>query len=486
MSKESLKDLTVKGVGWTAADTISRYGISFVVSIILARLLSPDEYGLIGILTIFINVSNVIIDGGFTNAIIRKQNAKDVDYCTVFYINLAISAILTTVLFFCAGTIADFFERSELAGLTKALSLVVVINALSIVPKARLTKLLDFKSQTKITVISASVSGVVGIGMAIAGFGVWALVGQQIVCQLLITLFLWIYNKWLPQLLFSWKSFKELWNFGWKLLVSGILDSVWNELYQVVIGKCYTPATLGFYARASQFGSLFSGNLTAVVQRVSFPVLSTIQDDVPRLKQAYKRVIRTTMFPTFVLMFGMAACAKQIIFVLIGEQWLPCVPYLQIICFIMVLNPLHALNLNAIQVMGRSDLTLKLKIIKTLLVTIPLILGVFLNIYYMLVGSAVMGVISYYLNAYYSKPLLNYGILEQIKDILPSLGVAIAMAFPVYAISYIRLNDFFLLPIQIVVGAFIAIGLCEKVHLSEYFELKGILAQYLLKFRSRR
>lgn len=485
MPERSLKDKTVGGVGWTAVDTIARYGISFVVSIVLARILSPDEYGLIGILTIFINVFNVIVDGGFTNAIIRKQNAKDVDYCTVFYTNLAISVFMTAVLFFCAGHIAAFFERPELVSLTRAMSLIVIINALAIVPKARLTKFLDFKSQTKITVISASISGVLGIGMAIAGCGVWALVGQQLTCQLLITILLWIFNKWLPQLLFSWKSFKELWDFGWKLLVSGILGSVWDELYQVVIGKCYSPATLGLYTRALQFASLCSSNLTAVVQRVSFPVLSTIQGDVPRLKEAYKRIICTTMLPTFVLMFGMAASAKQIILVLIGEQWLPCVPYLQIICFIMVLNPLHALNLNAIQVMGRSDLTLKLKIIKTLLTTIPLILGVFFNIYYMLVGSVITGVISYYLNTYYSKPLLNYGILEQIKDVLPSFGVAMAMAVPVYAMAYIPLNQYVLLPLQILVGTLITIGLCEKVHLGEYIELKGIAVHYFTKFRSR-
>lgn len=474
MSEQSLKNKTIKGTVWSAVENVTRMGVTFVVSIILARLLSPEEYGLIGILTIFIAIFNTIIDGGFTNALIRKQDATDTDYSTVFYTNLVLSIVLAAVLFFCAKPISVFFERPELVSLTQVMSSVVIINALSIVQRVRTTKAIDFKTQTKITFISSIGSGFIGIAMAYMGYGVWALVGQQISNQLLTTLFFWFYNKWMPKFVFSWASFKEMWAFGSKLLASGLIDTAWKEIYQVVIGKCYSPATLGLYTRAKQFSDLCSSNLTSVVQRVSYPVLSSIQEDRVRLKLAYQRVIKTTMLPTFVLMLGMAACAESMIQVLIGEQWLACVPMLQIICTYGMLYPLHALNLNMLQVQGRSDLFLKLEIIKKVIAVGPLLLGIFIDIYLMLAGSFVTSLINYYLNAYYSGPYLNYSIKEQVKDILPSFGLAVAMAAPVYAMSFIPLNPFILLPLQIVAGAIITISICEVTKLPEYLELKGI------------
>lgn len=486
MAEESLKNKTVEGMGWSALENVTRIGVTFVVSIFLARLLSPEEYGLIGILTIFIAIFNAIVDSGFTNALIRKQDATDTDYNTVFFTNLVLSIVLATVLFFCAKPISVFFERSELVSLTQVMSSVVVINALSLVQRVRTTKAIDFKTQTKITFISSISSGVVGIVMAYIGYGVWALVGQQVTNQLLTTLFFWIYNSWKPKFIFNWSSFKEMWGFGSKLLASGLIDTAWKEVYQVVIGKCYSPLTLGLYTRAKQFADLCSSNLTSVVQRVSYPVLSSIQDDRERLKVAYQRVIKTTMLPTFVLMLGMAACAESMILALIGEQWLECVPMLQIICTYGMLYPLHALNLNMLQVQGRSDLFLKLEIIKKIISIGPLLLGIFVDIYLMLGGSLVTGFISYYLNAYYSGPFLNYSIKEQVKDILPSFGVAVIMALPVYALSFISLNPFILLLMQVMVGAVITISICEVIKLPEYLEIKGIAIPIINKVIKRK
>lgn len=485
MIENSLKQKTIKGMGWSAIENVTRMGITFVVSIILARLLTPDEYGLIGILIIFIAIFNAIVDSGFTNALIRKQDATDADYSTVFYTNLVLSVFLAATLFCCAKPIAVFFERPELVSLTQVMSSVVVINALAIVQRARITKAIDFKTQTKITFISSIGSGGIGIAMAYMDYGVWALVGQQISNQLLSTIFFWIYNKWMPKLIFSWTSFKGMWAFGSKLLASVLIDTVWKEAYQVVIGRCYSPATLGLYTRAKQFTDLCSSNLTSVVQRVSYPVLSSIQDDRIRLKSAYQRVIKTTMLPTFVLMLGMAACAEPMIQVLIGEQWIECVPMLQIICTYGMLYPLHALNLNMLQVQGRSDLFLKLEIIKKIIAIGPLLLGIFVDIYLMLVGSLVTSLIAYYLNAYYSGPFLNYSIKEQIKDILPSFGVAVTMALPVYAMNFIPMNHFILLPIQILIGSVITIGICEMVRLPEYLELKTITMPIINKVIKR-
>lgn len=486
MAEESLKNKTIKGASWSFIDSISSQGVTFLVSLVLARLLTPDEYGLIGIISIFIAVFNSIVDSGFSNALIRKNDARDIDYNTVFLTNLIISILLFFVLFLSAPAISHFFNQPQLIPLLRVMGAIVIINAFAIIQRTILVKKVDFKTQTKVSLISSIASGVIGIGMAVRGCGVWSLVGQHISRQFLNSAFLWIFSKWYPKLQFSFKSFKELFSFGWKLLVSGLIDTVWREIYQVVIGKCYSPATLGQYTRAQQFANICSSNLNSVVQRVSYPVLSSVQDDKERLKGGYKRIIKVTMLVTFTLMLGMSAVAKPMILTMVGEQWLPCVPFLQIICFQMMLYPLHSLNLNMLQVQGRSDLFLKLEIIKKIIAIGPLLLGIFVNIYWMLGGSVVTGFIAYYLNAYYSGPFLNYSIKEQVKDILPGFGVAVAMAVPVFAMSFIPLNPFILLPSQITVGAVITISICEVTKLPEYLEIKGIVIPIINKVIKRK
>lgn len=486
MAEESLKNKTVKGASWSFIDNVASQGITFLVGLVLARLLSPEEYGLIGIITIFIAVFNSIVDSGFSNALIRKNDAKEIDYNTVFITNLLLSIVLFGVLYLSAPAISNFFNQAQLLPLLRVMGIIVIINAFAIIQRAILVKKVDFKTQTKVSLISSISSGFVGIGMAFCDFGVWSLVGQQISRQFLNSSFLWFYSKWCPKLQFSIQSFKELFGFGWKLLISSLIDTAWREIYQVVIGKCYSPASLGQYARAQQFASICSSNLTTVVQRVSYPVLSSVQDDKERLKNGYKRIIKVTMMLAFTLILGLAAVAKPMILVMIGEQWLPCVPFLQIICLQMMLYPLHSLNLNMLQVQGRSDLFLKLEIIKKIIAIGPLLMGVFVDIYWMLGGSVLTGFISYYLNAYYSGPFLNYSIKEQVKDILPSFGVAAAMAVPVFAMSYIPLNPFVLLPLQIVTGAIITVLICEVTQLYEYIELKGIIMPIINKVIKRK
>ena len=479
MADQSLKDKTVKGTFWSAADSILRYGVAFVVGVVLARLLSPDEYGLIGILAVFIAIFEIIIDGGLINALIRKTDAQEIDYCTVFYTNMVLSIAMALIIFFSASIIADFFERQELVPLTQVMSCVVILHALALVPKARLTKLIDFKTQTEVSFIAAVISGVFGIVMAYMGYGVWALVGQQISNAVVSAILFWIMNKWLPKFQFSMSSFKEMWSFGWKLLLSGIFNTVSTQLNQVVIGKCFSPATLGQFTRAQQFGSIFSGNLTTVIQRVTFPVLSEIQNDPEHLKAAYKRVIKVTVFPTFILMMCLAACAKPLLMVLIGEKWIEASYLLQILCFSMMLFPLHALNLNAIQVMGRSDLTLKVNIIKNLLMIFPIVVGILTNIYWMLLASTIREFYCYYLNAYYTKTVLNYSVWEQIRDITPSIKVSCFVALPVYLLSFLPFNFYLLLVFQVIASALLIGFICEKTKYPEYVELKGIMIQLI-------
>lgn len=479
MAEESLKNKAVGGAAWSAIENVSRYGITFVVSIVLARILSPEDYGLIGILNIFLSLFNAIVDSGFTAAIIRKKDATEDDYSTAFFTNFLLSVSLTAIMFFASGPIASFFERPELVPLAKVMSVILIINALALVPRAKLTKAIDFKTQTKITFISSLISGAIGILLAISGFGVWSLVWQQLANHILATILLWYYGRWFPKFYFSLKSFKDLWGFGWKLLVSSLIGTIWEEIYQVVIGKCYSPAVLGLYTRAYQFSSLCSTNINAVVQKVSYPVLSVIQDDVNRLKNGYKQVIKITMLVTFVLMIGMAATAKSMILVLIGQKWIDCVPLLQLICFNMMLYPLNALNLNAIEVVGRSDIILKLRIIKTIIAVIPLVIGIFISIYWMLASSIIVGWFGYLLNAYYLRPLLDYSIREQINDVLPSFIVAAGMGIVVFLESFIPVSEWLLFPLQVLTGGVLVCAISEIIKLKEYLNLKSIIIKYI-------
>ena len=478
---ESLKNKTVKGVSWSFIDNLASSGISFLVGLVLARLLTPSEYGIMAIITIFIAVSNSIVDSGFSNALIRKTDAKRVDYNTVFIFNLIVSTALYVALFFLAPIISDFFREPLLVDVMRVIGWVLLINALAIIPRTLFVKEVNFKTQTKVSLIASVSSGVIGIGMALSGMGVWSLVGQQLSRQLLNTLFLWVYCKWRPVCEFSVQSFKELFGFGSKLLLSGLLNTVFNEIYSLVIGRCYTAAQLGQYTRASQFNQIFYSNLTTVIHRVSYPVLSSIQDEPERLREAYRKVIKSTMLITFACMLGLAAVAKPLIILLIGEKWLPAVGFLQIICFSGMLYPLHAINLNILQVKGRSDLFLRLEVIKKIIAVGPLLLGVFFSIEYMLWGSVFTSLIAYFLNSYYSANLINYPTRDQVKDILPTFGVSFVTATAMWSLTLLPLSNWLLLPLQCLLGIVLAILIYERLHLPEYQEAKQLAFSFLKK-----
>ena len=479
---ESLKDKTVKGVGWSAIDNIVQTSVTFVVSIVLARLLTPDDYGLIGIIAIFTTVCTTIINGGFTTALIRKKDATNDDYNTAFFCNLLVSLVLYFLIFLGAPLIASFFSREELVSLTRVSSLGMIIGALSLVQQTRLTKRIDFKSQTKITIVASVTSGAVGIIMAILGLGVWALVGQQLISHILRTVLLWIVNKWVPKFRFSSKSFHDLFGFGWKIMVSHLLDSVWKELYQVVVGKFYSPASLGQYTRSKQFSKLLSQNLTFVIQRVTYPVLSNIQDDKERMVTAYRRIIKTTMFVTAISMFFMGAVSEPLIYCLIGPKWHEAAIYLPLICISGSTYPLHAINLNMLQVQGRSDLYLGIEIIKKFIAFVPLVIGAFVGIMPMLYATVLTSFIAFFLNSHYSGQLLGYSSWMQIKDITPSYSVATIIALSVYFLKYLPLSSWVVLPMQILVGVMVLIFLCKITKMEEYQELMGVLKPYIKKF----
>ena len=483
MGEQSLKDKTVKGVGWSAIDNVIQIGVTFLVSIVLARLLSPDDYGLIGIIAIFTTVCTALINGGFTTALIRKKDATDDDYNTAFITNLGVSIVLYALIFLCSPLIADFFGREELLALTRVSSLGMIIGALALVQQTRLTKRIDFKSQTKITLIASVSSGIVGIVLAVLGFGVWSLVAQQLMSHCLRTVLLWFVNKWIPSLRFSSKSFHELFGFGWKMMVSSVIDTVWKELYQVVVGKFYSPATLGQYTRSKQFSKLFSSNLTSVIQRVTYPVLSNIQDDKEHMVAAYRKIIKTTMFVTAISMFFVGAISEPLLYCLIGPKWHEAATYLPLICISGSLYPLHAINLNMLQVQGRSDLFLGLEIVKKAIAIGPLMVGAFIGIMPMLFTNVLTSIIAFFLNSHYSGKFLGYSSWMQVKDVAPSYGIAIIVSLSVYFFKYLPISYWIILPIQLIIGTVTFITLCRVVKMEEYKELSVIRKSYLIKSR---
>ena len=424
----TLKQRTVSGLLWSFIDNIATVGITFLVGIVLARLLTPKEFGLIGMLTIFIAISQSFIDSGFRQALIRKQNCTDSDYSTVFYFSLAISIFAYLILFLGANAIGVFFNEPDLKPLIRVLGLGLIINALAIIQSTILTKLIDFKLQAKISLISSVIAGIISIYMAYTGWGVWSLVASSIIRNSVTSILLWIWSTWTPTLVFSIQSFIELFAFGSKLLASGLIDTIYRNVYYIVIGKYFNSAELGYYTRADQFQGLPSSNLQSIIGRVSYPVLLTIQGDILRLKHAYKNIIRSTMLITFVLMLGLAATARPMVLTLIGDKWEPCIIYLQLMCFVGMFYPLHALNLNMLQIQGRSDLFLRLEIIKKILAIPVIFIAIVYGIKSMIISMIILSLIAYYLNSYWSGRLIGYSFVEQLKDIVPSLILALIIS----------------------------------------------------------
>lgn len=485
MAEQGLKDKTVRGVGWSAIDNVAKYAVTFIVGIILARLLSPDDYGLIGIISIFTTVCTALIDGGFGDALVRKKDVTDDDYNTVFIVNLVLSLFLYAVIFLCSPLIAVFFNREELVSLTRVSSLSLIIGALSLVQLKRLTKAIDFKTQTKISVISSVISGVVGITMALLGFGVWSLVAQGLVSQGLRTILLWHYNHWVPKMHFSVTSFKSLFGFGWKLMVSGLLDTAWKELYQVVVGKFYSPATLGQYARAKSFSQMLSSNLTNVIQRVTFPVLSEVQDDKVRMVSAYRRIIKTTIFITAISLFTLGAISEPLLYCLIGPKWHEASTYLPLICIAASLYPLNAINCNMLMVQGRSDILLVLEVVKKVIALGPLCVGAFVGIMPMLYVNLITGLINFFLNSSHSGKLIGYNSWMQLKDVAPSYGIAAVVALSVYFLKYLPINYWIILPVQIIIAVGVFVLVCKMVRIREFNEIKLLLEPLVKKIKRR-
>lgn len=467
---ESDKKTIISNLFWKFLERGGYQSIVFVVQIVLARLLTPSDFGNIAIISVFINLANVFVQSGFNTALIQKRDTDEVDYSSVFFLSLLISVLLVGVIWLLSPAIADFYQQAILKKLLRTISFILILGAINSIQIAILSREMKFKLLFFSSFGAAVISGIIGITTACMGGGVWALVFQQMSNSFASCVIMWFTVKWRPKLLFSFQRIKCLFSYGWKLLCSGLIDTLYRNLYNLIIGRMYNATTLGYYNKADQFPQVVVSNINGSIQSVMLPALSKYQDDRKQIKSMVRRAIVTSSFFIFPIMVGMAACADNLVEILLTKKWLDCVPFMQILCFSYALWPIHTANLQALNAMGRSDIYLKLEVIKKVIGIISIIVCIPLGVMALVWALLCVGVISTVLNAWPNKKLLNYSTTEQIKDIMPSFIVSLIMGVVVYCISFLPINPVINLATQILVGAcvYLIIAKCLKLECFEY------------------
>ena len=472
---------------WKLIERFGTQGLQFIIQIILARLLLPSDYGILALVVIFITITNVFIQSGLNTSLIQKKVVDQVDYSSVFYLSLGIAALLYFLLYFAAPFIARFYDNQSFVPALRILALTLFPGAFNSIQNTIVARTMQFKRLFYSSVGAGFVSGAVGISLANLEYGIWALVFQQLTNQICITLILWFTVKWRPSFQFSLERVKVLFSFGWKLLVSSLIDTTYRDLRSLIIGKVYTPAMLGYYNRGEQFPKLIISNINGSIQSVMLPVLAAHQDYADRVKSMMRRSIVTSSFIVFPMMVGLAVVAEPLVILLLTEKWLPAVPFLRIFCASSALWPIHTANLQAINAMGRSDIFLKLEIIKKVLGIVILAVSLPFGVYYLALSQILSGIISSFINAYPNRKLLNYGYGEQIKDILPSLGLSLFMGVMVYFILFLGLSPLVTMGIQILLGIIIYVGLAYLFKLECFtYLVQTILSLFKKKNATRR
>ena len=466
---------------WRFLERCGAQLVTFIVSIVLARILDPAVYGTIALVTVIITILQVFVDSGLGTALVQKKDADDTDFSTVFYFNVAMCLFLYVALFFAAPLIAAFYEIPELTPVVRVLGLTLIISGLQSVQQAYVSRHMLFKKFFFSTIGGTIAAAVVGIVMAIYGFGVWALVGQHLVNLLAGTVVLWITVKWRPKKLFSFTRLKGLFSFGWKLLASGLLETVYNNISQLIIGKKYSSDDLAFYNRGQQFPSLIVTNINSSIDSVLFPVMAKEQTDKATVKSMTRRAIKTSSFIMWPLMVGLGVCAEPVVRLLLTEKWLFCVPYLRIFCFVYAIYPIHTANLNAIKAMGRSDLFLILEIIKKVIGISVLLSTMWFGVMAMAYSLIFTTITSSIINSFPNKKLLGYSYIEQIKDILPSILLAAVMGAIVLCVQFIGLGDIWTLLIQVPLGALIYVAGAKMCKMESFEYLWNLIKGFLFK-----
>lgn len=422
----SLRKKTVAGLVWTFSQQFGAQGISFIVSIVLARVLLPEDFGLIGMIAVFIAIGQTLIDSGLSQSLIRTDQPTRADFSTVFFFNLACSILIYFFIYFFAPFISNFYGSEILTSILRVYAITFVINAFSAVQFTILTKKLDFKTQLFVTLPSLVISGILGIVLAYNGFGVWSLVYMTIFRSILTTLQLWLRSEWRPAFEFSWAKFGTHFHFGYKLLLAGLMDTIFKNIYQIVIGRFFAPTQVGFYTRADSLKQLPISNLSSALNKVTYPIFSSIQNDDRRLKLAYKEIMQTVIFVIAPTLCLLGSVADDLFVLMFTEKWLPAAPYFQIMCLAGILYPIHSYNLNILKVKGRSDLFLRLEIIKRAIVVTILVITIPRGIMWMLWGQVVSSCIGFFINTYYSGLFLKYNAREQFLDVIPAIVLALA------------------------------------------------------------
>lgn len=458
MNQESLKKRTVTGFIWRFAERCGAQGVNFIVNLVLARILMPETYGTIAIVTVVISILQVFIDSGTGNSLIQKRDSDNLDFSTVFYFNFLVCIIVYICVYISAPYIANFYNTDSLTLIIRVLSITLIISGVKNIQQAYVSKNMLFRRFFFSTLCGIIVSAIIGIVLAYNGAGVWALVAQQLSNTLIDTIILWITVKWRPQLIFSFERLKILFGFGWKLLASNLIDTVYNNVRQLIIGRVYQPASLAFYNRGKQIPNLFITNINSSLDSVLLPAISKVQDDKRSVKSMTRRSIRISSYIIWPIMVGIAVCAEPIILLLLTEKWVQCVPYLQVFCFSYAFWPIHTANLNAIKAVGKSDIFLKLEIIKKIIGVFSIIISINSGVFAIAVAYAATSPISAIINAYPNRKLLGYTYFEQVKDMIPSMVLSLIMGLCVYPIKYLPLTgNVIILVIQIIVGALIYI-----------------------------
>lgn len=466
---------------WRFAERSGAQGVSFIVQLILARLLAPEDYGTVAIIAVVINILGVFVDSGLGNALIQKKDADDIDFSTVFYTNIAFCVLLYALLFLGAPLIGTFYQNPQLIPLVRVLGLTLIISGVKNVQQAYVSRNLIFKRFFFATLGGTIGAAVVGIGMAAAGLGVWALVAQQLFNLTVDTLILWFTVKWRPIRAFSIERLKELFSYGWKFVASGLLNEIYSNIRQLIIGKMYSADSLAFYNRGEKFPSFIVTNINSSIDSVLLPAMSVQQDAIDRLRAMTRRAIKTSVYIMAPLMVGMAITAPVFVRLLLTEKWLPCVPYVRIFCVTYLFYPIHTANLNAIKAMGRSDLFLKMEIQKKIIGIILLLstmwFGVMAMAYSLLVGS----VLSQIINSWPNRKLLQYTYLQQLRDILPSILLALGMGVAVLAVPLMGMSSLPTLALQIVLGGTIYLAGSCLLRLEVFLYLLEMVKEFLHK-----
>ncbi|MBP3538421.1 MAG: lipopolysaccharide biosynthesis protein [Oscillospiraceae bacterium] len=473
------KQKVVSNLIWRFMERFGSQLVSFVVQIVLARMLAPSVFGTVAKVTIITSILLVFVDSGMANSLIQKKDPDDLDFSSVFFFNLAFCLVLYAGLFAAAPAIARFYKDAQLTAIIRVLGLTVVVAGVKNVQQAYVSKTLQFKRFFFATLGGTLLSAVVGIAMVYAGFGVWAIVAQQLTNVTVNTGILWLTVGWKPKLMFSFARLKGLLSYGWKLLVSGLLDTVYNKLREILIAVFYTDADLAFYNRGMTYPNLLVENINASIDSVLLPVLSAEQEHKEQVRNMTRRAIRISTYVMMPLMMGLAVCAEPLIRLLLTEKWLPCVPYLRIFCFSYAFYPLHTANLNAIKAMGRSDLFLKLEIIKKVIGVAVLAVTLPYGVYAMALSLLFTSVLSQLINSWPNAKLLGYSYAKQLKDMLPAILLSIVMGLVVYPITFFGWSDWLTLPVQVIVGAAVYIAGSVVFKLDSFNYLLSILKKFV-------